>query len=259
MPNNRLCLKLIGVLIFLVPILCAQQCSYPPTPENFDFSTFPSNTSLVSCNQNKKKCYYRCDGSGTLYHRINYQNTKSIGEIKCKNGAFVSQLNPNKWFCKSFPRCYDKDLNLAAGNSRWRVIEKDLDHGFQLGKLAIRRSQINNKDTSNGWTIVITLEQAQNNETNVKSVQGNFASFDKSRKRVFVTNHAGNKVLNDQVNIGNKNFYGLLLAFENAFEELRMVKASMYLTQYVNIDCLEDDNLTLLKADCSPYDQGCGE
>ena len=46
----------------------------------------------------------------------------------------------------------------------------------------------------------------------------------------------------------------MLLSFENAFKPIKVKAASVYFTEYLNVDCLTDESLTMLKSDCTAFD-----
>ena len=85
----------------------------------------------------------------------------------------------------------------------------------------------------------------------MKAVNGRFASINDLGTRISVTSHSGNKDFSETVqkkigvNSGKSAYYGIILSFENAFEQIDIVSASVYFSEFSSLECLDDDSLSL--------------
>ena len=165
---------------------------------------------------------------------------------------FISKLNLNN--CVS-SRCPAPELNLRLKH-RWQTLEYQPGSGFLLKLFKINKNVLNNKNLSRGWTLVLELVTPVPDLV-VGSVNGYNAAVTQSGKIISVTSF-GNRAINSmspQFKIGSNRFYGIMLRFLGAPDELEIEKAGLYLNEFVSVECLEDENLTLIDSECQAYDE----
>ena len=127
--------------------------------------------------------------------------------------------------------------------------------GFLLKMFRVNRFQLKNRKFPEGWTLVLNIS-SQNKNLVVGSVNGYNAAVSKSGNLVSVTSFGNNELFSvSQRRIGNKKYYSVLLRFFGAESDLKLVNASLYFKRFVNVECLEDETLTLLDSDCDLYDE----
>jgi len=241
------------ILLKIASLTTGQSC--PGDPNASNSPALPENSAIYKCNSKKTKCHFECTGSGKSFYNPTNLKYKSNGYLTCENGVFKSNLGKS-WSCENVARCYQPDLVLEKNNNKFKTLEEDLDNGFQLKAFQIKKSKLEDQDLGNGWTLVLDLT-AEHEEVRVTSVNSKFASFTSSNKSLIVTSHARNQDLikiEKQSKIGSNSLYGVVLSFENAFKPIKVKAASIYFTEYLNIDCLTDENMTLLKSDCTAFD-----
>ena len=140
---------------------------------------------------------------------------------------------------------------------RWQTLEYQPESGFLLKLFKIHKSALKNRNFPRGWTLVLELESPVPG-LEVGSVNGYNAAITKSGKIISVTSR-GNKQIysstNPQFKIGNRKIYGIMLRFFGAQNELAIEKAGLYFNEFVSVECLEDETLTLIDSQCEAYDE----
>ena len=170
--------------------------------------------------------------------------------FQCKNGVF-KRYPKDEILCKQLPRCPLPDTNLAV---RWQTIEHYPSSGFLLKLFKIDRYQLRIRNFPEGWTLVLKINST-NKDLIVGSVNGFNAGISESGNLVSVTSVGNNEIFSaNQLKIGNKRYYGVLLRFFNAVEDFEVESASLYFKEFINVDCLENEALTLIDSECESYD-----
>jgi len=148
---------------------------------------------------------------------------------------------------------YPKIRHFTKITLYFKTLEENLETGHQLKLFQLQKSRVSQKNlTESGWTLVLELKKSVfiSNSTSkfiVKAVNGKFASINKLGTRISVTSHPGNRDLSStpQLKIGTGTVFGVILSFENAFESVEMESASIYFSEFSNVDCLDDESLSL--------------
>lgn len=146
--------------MLLIPIIFGfiinQTQSCPGIPKTEDT---PTNTTITRCNSKQTKCWFSCDSTGDKYgtrlYNVKNGQWRSNGNLKCKNGAFKSNLNSN-WKCVKAERCFPPDQLLTKKVKDFQTLEENFETGHQLKLFKFIKTSVAGRDLSeSGWTLVL--------------------------------------------------------------------------------------------------------